>query len=318
MRRLPWRFIAVASGLVLGVATAVLISNAKNAYEIYLDEVSLGVYIPFDKNLTPEHLQRTAEGKLANDVGSPVAVNETVSIKPARANRRDMVTEESAIATVYGRFTYMLEATVLRLDGAELAVLKSDADVDAVLDTMSQPYIRSTNTLAERGFVESVEFVKKFVETSEVLTVEQAVAQLGRRVNQNEPYTVRSGDSLWDIAVAAGLSLDALYEMNPGLTESIKPGQMITIATSRPLLSMRTVEESRSVVIVPKPVDRVENPDESVGYERVVQEGTDGEKEEVVRIVRINGVESARETVRDGVVTKPAVTEIIEVGTKQE
>ena len=47
----------------------------------------------------------------------------------------------------------------------------------------------------------------------------------------NVYYTIRSGDTLWDIAEARGVGLESLKSMNPGVSSNrMKPGQKIIVS----------------------------------------------------------------------------------------
>lgn len=45
-------------------------------------------------------------------------------------------------------------------------------------------------------------------------------------------YTVQVGDTLYQVAQKNGLSLTRLLQLNPGITENIKPGQVIRVDSS--------------------------------------------------------------------------------------
>ncbi len=58
-------------------------------------------------------------------------------------------------------------------------------------------------------------------------------AKVPERRSADATYTVRSGDSLWRIARAHGLSLAALSHANPGIGADLAPGQRIVIPETR-------------------------------------------------------------------------------------
>ena len=65
-------------------------------------------------------------------------------------------------------------------------------------------------------------------------------------------YTVQAGDTLYQVAQKNGLRLTRLLQLNPGINENIKPGQIIKIdssATAKPAATVRkpvTVSSSSS------------------------------------------------------------------------
>jgi membrane-bound lytic murein transglycosylase D len=46
---------------------------------------------------------------------------------------------------------------------------------------------------------------------------------------QQKYHSVRSGDNLWDLANRYGTSVDAIRQLNPGKTSSLKPGQVLRV-----------------------------------------------------------------------------------------
>jgi cell wall-associated NlpC family hydrolase len=72
-------------------------------------------------------------------------------------------------------------------------------------------------------------------------------------------YTVQAGDTLYAVAQKNGLSLTRLLQLNPGIGENIKPGQVIQVDASsakssatvqKPLIAAPTSSRSSAVVRV--------------------------------------------------------------------
>ena len=56
-------------------------------------------------------------------------------------------------------------------------------------------------------------------------------------------YTVQAGDTLYQVAQKNGLSLTRLLQLNPGITENIKPGQIVKIDSGSIAKSTATVQK---------------------------------------------------------------------------
>ncbi len=72
-------------------------------------------------------------------------------------------------------------------------------------------------------------------------------------------YTVQAGDTLYQVAQKNGLSLTRLLQLNPGISENIKPGQVIKVdangaqpkaTVSKPAPVASTPSSSRSSAVV--------------------------------------------------------------------
>ncbi|KAK4447078.1 hypothetical protein QBC34DRAFT_143074 [Podospora aff. communis PSN243] len=69
-------------------------------------------------------------------------------------------------------------------------------------------------------------------------------------------YLVRSGDTCWDISVAAGISLNALYSLNPGVgssCQSLQANFYICLATSSTFPTPTTITSGSPVNPTPQP-----------------------------------------------------------------
>ena len=56
-------------------------------------------------------------------------------------------------------------------------------------------------------------------------------------------YTVQAGDTLYQVAQKNGLSLTRLLQLNPGISENIKPGQVIEIDSNSSVKPSATVQK---------------------------------------------------------------------------
>jgi LysM repeat protein len=73
--------------------------------------------------------------------------------------------------------------------------------------------------------------------------------QLNLRIYQREqPYTVKSGETLSSIADVVGIPYPWIQKANPGLGDSLRAGQVITIPSPDPLVPLTPIENKRIVV----------------------------------------------------------------------
>jgi LysM repeat protein len=69
------------------------------------------------------------------------------------------------------------------------------------------------------------------VDVKEVMNAEDAVSLIVTRKKSPEVYTVKDGDTIWDIAAAQKMSVNELQKANPQITDasSIQPGQVLNL-----------------------------------------------------------------------------------------
>ena len=312
-----YRFLTLLAGaliLVALIAAAVLALNRKNAVDVYVGETRVGA-VKFNKKVSADSLRDIAVNKIENEIGMRIRANETVIFLPVHAQKKNMTTEEMIIAAIAGALTYKVEAAVITVDGERFAALKSEQEAETIRLNILNSYVQEGSVIVEKDFVEDFSVDLIFVEMNEITDSDRAYAELTATTGAEQKYSVRKGDSLWQISIDSGMSLDELYELNPDLSSNIYVGQQISILTQKPVLSVRTVEEFIYTEVIPKSTEYMQNSTQLKSYSRVIQQGRDGQQDVTSHIERINGF-TVDSKVVDYVVTVPAVDDIIEIGTK--
>ena len=301
--------------LIAGVITVVvLIIGRSNANEVFAGDVRVGI-IRMDRRVNVESLRDFAVSKIENDIGMKIQINEDVTFNPVRAPRNSFITEESVIAAISEALTYKAEAAVIFINGEQVSALRSMQEAEEIRLNLLNTYIQEGSDIIEKDFVENFEIKPLFVELSELMSSERTYRELTATTGEEQIYTVRSGDSLWQIAQNAGMTLDDIYEINPGLTANILVGDQITIVVQKPLLSVRTVEEVRYTEVIRRTEEFINNANQPRNYRRVIQQGRDGQQDVISHIERINGFVVDTKII-DYIITTPAVNDVIEVGTR--
>ncbi len=315
--------LAGSAALILGLIIYGIVwaLTNKNALSItFADGKKIGV-IPFIKTLTAEQLQAAAVLKLESEIGMKVRVNETVKLTPVHASKKEInSTADRIITEINNAFTYLVEATVFTVNGTEVGALRSVEEYEKVKSALIKPYIdaQPDANIVDSGFVEDVKPVKKFIDKSELTTVEKVITNLSAKKEVESSYLVVKGDTLSKIASKNGITIEALLKLNPdfNVNSTLKVGQEFRITTYAPVISVKTVEEDKQTQVYEKEVQTLENPNQYKTYKKVIQYGKNGEKEVTVHITRINGIEYGSEEISFVSKIDP-VTEIIEVGTGQ-
>lgn len=132
------------------------------------------------------------------------------------------------------------------------------------------------------------------------------------------PYReVQQGETLGEIAEAAGLAQEELLALNPGIAADtvLKGGDLLAVRESEPLVHVLTVEHQTRTETIPVPVETKEDSSMYKGTSKIVSEGSEGEKQIEEEVSFTNGVETGR-TVMKETVTKEAVPTVKAVGTK--
>ncbi len=210
-------------------------------------------------------------------------------------------------------------AAVIMIDGEEIAALKDYETAQQVIDLIVESH------LTERGGVEvidysvqeDVEIIVKPVPPEDIIEYEMALNLLSTGYTERQVHVVQRGDSLWSISNTNGMTVSELKECNPEITSNIlQPGQEIAVEPLVPYLNVETREKLTTIEYVSYSTRYTEDSSLYTWQSRTTQSGVRGKNEVVYEIVRVNGVEQAREKLSTEKLSDP-VTRVVAKGTKK-
>lgn len=149
--------------------------------------------------------------------------------------------------------TYKVEASVIFVDGGAVAPLATAEEAQQVQDKLKEPYLPlDENSNAEISFVENVTVENQFVDSAEILSVDDAVAKLTSTTPVTTTYTVETGDNAGKIAAKYDMTLEELYQMNPDAKKAVVIGQTLNVTVQKPMVSVKSVETQVLTSVEPK------------------------------------------------------------------
>jgi len=216
---------------------------------------------------------------------------------------------------------FMAVAYAIMVDGRRSVVLPDEGSAQAVLDGIMEDFRqailqREQVTLESLDIVEQVSIERVSFRPEQVVSEEEARRILLRGTDVIKTHEVKRGESLWSIASANGLSVDELRVANPSLdSDLLQVGQELSLVVPEPFITVTSTETMVYDQSIPFPT-RTETDDSLWPWQRVVRvPGEPGVKQVTVRIARINGVETERETLGTETVREPK-TQVVVQGTK--
>lgn len=167
------------------------------------------------------------------------------------------------------------------------------------------------------SFEENIEIVESYVDTSEIMGLDEAVDQITKDKESNKIYEVQEGDCLSKIASSYDLKVSQLLSMNSGLTEDslIGIGDEITVTVPEPELSVVVQEEKTYEEDYEADVQYIEDDSMYTGENVVLNEGSLGHRQVTAKITTRNGVETGREILSQTVMSD-SVAKVVRIGTK--
>ena len=304
---------------ILVVLFIIFLFVRKNGSAVYINEEQVGILKGTD--VTAEYLTTTLEGQLESIVGSKVQINEEIKVEGIHIgsrNEKDVCTMEHLLPKMRNMVTYKVDAAVITVDGGRAVILANQEQANAVLAQLQTDLLPAEGVAAdaEIGWVENVQIVNEFVESTEILEQEDALAVLKATTEVTQSYTVRSGDALYLIAQEYKTTVEKLIELNPGTDLStIRVGQVINVPVQKPKISVKTVETQVLTAVEPKTYQTQYDDTKPSSYQKVIQQGKAGQKKSTIQITRVNGDVIEEKEVSKEIIVE-AVPEIIVKGTQ--
>lgn len=292
----------------------------KNGSAVFINEERVGILEGTD--ITAEELTQTLESQLESIVGTKVQINETIKVEGIHIggkNEKDVCTMEHLLPKMRNMVTYKVDAAIITIDGGKAVILANKEAAEAVLEQLKTELLPEGGISedAEIGWLEKVEIINEFVESTEILEQEDAIAALKTTTEITQSYTVQSGDALYLIAQEFKTTVEKLIELNPGvdLSKSIRVGQVINVPVQKPKISIKTVETQVLTAVEPKTYETQYDDTKPSSYQKVIQQGKAGQKKSTIQITRVNGVVTEEKEVSKEIIQE-AVPEIIVKGTQ--
>lgn len=305
---------------IVAILFIVFLFVRKNGSAVFIAEEQVGILE--SRKVTAEELTTTLESQLKSIVGSNVKINEEIKVEGIHIgskNQKDVCTMEHLLPKMRNMVTYKVEAAIITVDGGKTVILANKEAAEAVLKQVQTDLMPEGGVAedAEIGWQEKVEIVNEFVESTEILEQEDAVAVLESTTEATQSYTVQSGDAPYLIASEFKTTVEKLIELNSGadITKGIRVGQVINVPVQKPKVSVKTVETQVLTAVEPKTYETQYDDTKPSSYQKVIQQGKAGQKKSTIQITRVNGVVIEEKEVSKEIVEE-AVPEIIMKGTQ--
>ncbi len=233
--------IKAITALVLVLAVIIFIIFqvffGKNAYNVMVGQ---NVVCTIDKtNLTSDDILNTATASLSKDLNTNVRIKDEITLQPVHASSKDMVTVEYAVTKVKEAASYEVEAGIIMIDNKKTVVLETKTEAENLLESIKGKFAPENADVTKCTFEQNVSTVTDFVDSSEILTFEEAYKKLTYTTEQDDVYTIAQGDSVWSVANKFGMTIDDLKSLNSMTSDTLKIGQEIKVKKQVPFLTVK-------------------------------------------------------------------------------
>ena len=262
-----------------------------------------------------------ASEELSKEYGSSINIDpETdITFRPVVSSDREIDDQD----TVLKRLTYMgeinAEVAAIMVDGKPLVIVESQKVAEEVLQRIKNTFVKDAYKVEYEyiGFAEDVKIEPYTTTLKNVSGKNAAIQKLLSGGQAAVEYTVKSGDTLYDICIDNDLTMEDLETLNPGIsTELIRPGDKINLSKVIPLLTIETIEVSTYAESVPFETEYQKSDYYYVGETVLSRSGSNGRDSVTARIKKRNGEVIDKKELKRERIVEP-VNEILLKGTKQ-
>lgn len=200
--------------------------------------------------------------------------------------------------------------------GVQATVDSMFENVEAAGEKSFEDYELGIQTME---FAESVEIIEAYLDTSQLTTLDVAIAEVVKEQEKPGIYEVVAGDTMTGIAIKVNIPMDEIWEMNkdtmPTIDSTLHIGQELIITVPEPELSVEWQDQVYYEETYEADVIYIENNSWYTTQTKVHQEAVSGYRKVVALISYTNKSETDREIIKEEIVQE-AVPKIVERGTK--
>ena len=262
-----------------------------------------------------------ASEELSQEYGSSIVIDpeKDITFRTVVSYGKEIDTEDDVLR----RLTYMGEinaqASAIVVDGEVMVIVENEKIAEQVLQDLKDIFITDADTTEYEyiGFVEDVKIESISTKLPNISNRSAAVEKLRNGGQQATEYVIKAGDTMYEICMDLGVTIDELAELNPGLTmqSMIHVGDRIVIEKEVPLITLKTIEVSTFAESIPYETEYQNSSYYYEGEEVTSRAGQEGRASITARITRHNGDIVEREDLSTETVMEP-VSKIVLKGTK--
>ncbi|MHB8183730.1 MAG: G5 domain-containing protein [Candidatus Desulforudaceae bacterium] len=208
-----------------------------------------------------------------------------------------------------GAYGFVGEAVAMSIDGNVKMYFKNREEANAFLDQLKVSYIVEQN--CESVILETIELAPVTVARAEVIDREGAWRLYKSRTKDDQEHEIKNGDTLWDVAVKYGVTVEQLLKSNPGVKPDsiLALGSKLVISKQEPLLTVVTRAEIVETRAIPFQVKVERDNKLAMGQRKVIEPGKPGREDVTFIVTRQNGRLVERERI-DTVQLEPPKTQV--------
>lgn len=199
-----------------------------------------------------------------------------------------------------------------------LAIVNSESSAKKVVEGVKNHYVAQGAKVEDIKVNPELKTVQKNIRVQNAPktdSIDDAVKRIVTGEVEKRVYTIKEGDTLWDIAANNSLTIEGLTALNPGKDlELILPGDTVNLNENKPFVKVQVTQVITSQETIAPENTYEDTSDLYKDQEEVKEQGAEGSKEVTLRQVAVNGAVTTSEGISEKII-KEAKPTIIRRGT---
>ncbi|HVI39953.1 MAG TPA: peptidoglycan DD-metalloendopeptidase family protein [Anaerovoracaceae bacterium] len=311
--------IGIGAG-ILGAAvisTALFLNMGTDVYKLTIAGQDAG-YLS-DTEMVPQAIEEIMADLSSKANGVEIIVdNKAIAWEATdlKAKKVTFLTDDQLKELILSANLCKANVWAVNINGANVVAASTEADANSILDGVKSHYQTEGSEIVSADFKDSVIVTQAAMNVADIMKADDAVNLIITGTKEPKVYTVQDGDTLWDIAIANGMTPAELADANPGFEpDTLKIGQQLNLFQVKPYVTVQTKE----VVAATEKIDfkTVYESTNSLykGEVKVKTAGVYGTKEVKTELTKENGIVVTSAQL-DSVVTAEPQDQVALKGTK--
>ena len=312
------KLVTGGSALALILLFIVLaVNNSNGIYSLSLDGKDLGYT---DSTKQVENIISQQKDKIISEFPNESIIfdQKRVSMIKVDMGEKDVkFLSDDEIALIFSdRKLYSKNAWVIKVEGKSVVSASSKEDANLIIEGVKNNFKAGDSELLSATFKEKVEVANELSTVDLIMSADEAKQYILTGTTEAKTYTVKSGDTMWDIAASVNMSPYELQAANPGFEpDKLKIGQTLNMYEKKPFVNIVTVEKIAETKDIPYKTIYESSKTLYKGDIQVKTQGIYGKEKVVAEITKENGVWVATKVINTERVSEPKA-EIALKGTK--
>lgn len=262
-----------------------------------------------DPEMVPLALEAIKTDMASKSAGAEIIVDDkAVSLEEVDLKTKDIafLTDDQLKEIFISAELCKANIWAININGTNVVSALTEADANSILEGVKSHYLTEDSQVISTGFKENVVVTQAALNADSVLNPEDAINLIVTGTKEPKVYTVQDGDTLWDIAIANGMSPPELAEANPGFDpDDLKIGQQLNLYQVKSYVTVQTKEvvaaaEKINYNTVYESTDTLYK-----GETKVKTPGVYGERQIKTELTKENGIVVASAQLESEVVSEP-------------